>query len=148
MKEQLADTERHLRGDRSYLRTNQVIHSLSRRLKLTNFLFELWSPEDIEEEEADGNEVESGRASESKRGIEGVELEPQSIESFFSCVEEIPIKLDVGEAGTAAPDPCAIGELTGSVSSGDSIEVLGTERSYRTQQAVVEPDKRGASSWW
>lgn len=147
MKEQLADTGRRLHGDRSYIRTNQVIHSLSRRLKLTNFLFELWSPGDLDEEEAESADVEPRGVSGSKTGDEGVQLEPQSIESFFSCVEEIPIKLEAGEAGTATPDLSAAAELTGSVSSGDSIEVLGTEKSYRTQQVVVGPDKRGTFSF-
>ncbi|KAM6939468.1 guanine nucleotide exchange protein smcr8b [Xenentodon cancila] len=143
MKEQLADTKRCLHGDRSCLRTNRITRSLSRRLKLTNFLFELWSPDDTEEDEADGDEVEAQRPSESKKGREGAQAEPQGMESFFSCVEEIPIKLEAGEAGTAAAaEASAAVVLTGSVSSNDSIEVLGTERSYRTQQVVVWSDRR------
>ncbi|XP_054460193.1 guanine nucleotide exchange protein smcr8b [Anoplopoma fimbria] len=127
MKEQLADTERRLRGNRSVLRTARVIRSLSRRITLTNFLFEMWSPEDGDEEER-----ESAEAAPSKSAVEMFQSDPMSLESFCSCVEEIPIKLEAERAGTATPDPNVAME-TGSVSSGDSIEVLGTEKSYRTQ---------------
>ncbi|XP_017281939.1 guanine nucleotide exchange protein smcr8b [Kryptolebias marmoratus] len=145
MKEQLADTERRLRGDRSVLRTERVTRSLSRRLKLTNFLFELWSPGDAEEEEED-EEEETAAAAEGAEVVPESKKEaasgPQSVESFLSCVEEIPIKLEAAEGGTAPSEPCAAAEMTGSVSSGDSIEVLGTERSYRTQQVVYGSDGR------
>ena len=40
--EQLLDTERRLRGARSALHTARTTRTLSRRLALTNFLFELW----------------------------------------------------------------------------------------------------------
>ncbi|XP_056228445.1 guanine nucleotide exchange protein smcr8b isoform X2 [Seriola aureovittata] len=139
MKDQLADTERSLRGDRSVLRTARVSRSLSRRLMLTNFLFELWRPEDEEEEERESTEPELQRASKSVVEVS----EPMSLESFCSCVEEIPIKLEAGEAGTVTPDPSIATEMTGSVSSGDSIEVLGTEKSYRTQHAIAGSDSRG-----
>uniref|UniRef100_A0A672IFK5 Smith-Magenis syndrome chromosome region, candidate 8b n=1 Tax=Salarias fasciatus TaxID=181472 RepID=A0A672IFK5_SALFA len=133
MKKQLADAERRLRGDRSVLQTARVTHSLSRRLTLTNFLFELWSPENVEEdeEERDGVEAEPQTSSQKTQGAETLLLE-----SFFSCVEEIPIKLEAEEEESRSPETEA--EMTGSVSSGDSIEVLGTEKSYRTQQAAVD----------
>lgn len=143
MKEQLADTERRLRGDRSALRTVRVTRSLSRRLTLTNFLFELWTPEDGEEEERESAEAETERATGSKSGGEALNAEPMSLESFCSCVEEIPIKLVAGEARTASPDSNVAMEMTGSVSSNDSIEVLGTEKSYRTQHDVAGSDSRG-----
>ncbi|KAM9770113.1 guanine nucleotide exchange protein SMCR8-like [Menidia menidia] len=141
VKEQLADTERRLRGDRSVLRTARAVRSLSRKLRLTNFLFELWSPEDPEEEELEG--PEAGRESGREKGAEeGAGSEAQSTETLFSCVQEIAIKLVAGEARAATPDFLAAAEMTGSASSGDSIEVLGTERSYRTQQAGAGPDSR------
>ncbi|XP_041839477.1 guanine nucleotide exchange protein SMCR8-like [Melanotaenia boesemani] len=142
MKEQLVDTERRLRGDRSVLRTTRITRSLSRQLKFTNFLFELLSPEDVEEMEAEGAEVEQHGFSNRKGDLDRVQSEPQSLESFLSCVEEIPIKLEVVEAETVTPDPTAPTEMTGSVSSGDSIEVLGTEKSYRTQRIIVGSDSR------
>ncbi|XP_040002168.1 guanine nucleotide exchange protein smcr8b isoform X2 [Xiphias gladius] len=142
MKEQLADTEQRLRGDKSVLRNARVSHSLSRRLTLTNFLFELWSPEDEEEEERESAEAELQRATGSKSGVEVFQSEPMSLESFSSCVEEIPIKLEAGEAETLTPDPRVATEMTGSVSSSDSIEVLGTEKSYRTQHVAAGSDSR------
>lgn len=145
MKEQLADTERRLRGDRSALRTARVTRSLSRRLTLTNFLFELWTPEDGEEEERESTEAETQRATGSKSGGEPLNAEPLSLESFCSCVEEIPIKLVAGESGTVSPDHDVAMEMTGSVSSSDSIEVLGTEKSYRTQHDIIGSDSRGSS---
>ncbi|XP_029002603.1 guanine nucleotide exchange protein smcr8b [Betta splendens] len=139
MKEQLADAERRLRGDRSALRTARVTRALSRSLKLTNFLFELWSPEDEEE----GEVAEGGvpRATRGRSGVDVCQSEPLSLESFCSCVEEIPIKLEA-PTGTETPDPGVAMEMAGSISSGDSIEVLGTEKSYRTQQVVAGCDIR------
>ncbi|XP_047434980.1 guanine nucleotide exchange protein smcr8b [Mugil cephalus] len=145
MKEQLADTERRLRGDKSALRTTRLVCSLSRRLKLTGFLFEPWSPEDVEEDERESDEVELQGTAGAKRGDDTSQSQPLSLESFYSCVEEIPIKLEAREAGTVTPDPSAAAEMTGSVSSGDSIEVLGTEKSYRTQHVVTGSDSRDAA---
>ncbi|XP_036954769.1 guanine nucleotide exchange protein smcr8b isoform X3 [Acanthopagrus latus] len=144
MKEQLADTERRLRGDRSMLRTARVTHSLSKRLTPINFLFELWRPEDGDEEEGDGTEVELRKTTGTKSSVEAFQSEPMSLESFCSCVEEIPIKLEAGEARTVTPDDSVATEMTGSVSSGDSIEVLGTEKSYRTQHVDTGSDSREA----
>lgn len=138
-KERLTDTERRLRGDRSVLRTTYATQSLSRRLMLTNFLFELWSPDDADEE---GTEVELPKDTGNKRSGEAFQPEPPCIESFFSCVEEIPIKL-VAEAHTLTPEPGPGTEMTGSVSSSDSIEVLGTEKSYMTQHVATGVDSRG-----
>ncbi|XP_068445558.1 guanine nucleotide exchange protein smcr8b [Clinocottus analis] len=141
MKEQLADTERRLRGNRSELRTARVTRSLARGITLINFLFDPWSPEDGEEEES--AEAEPQRAASGRSGVgEAFQPDPMSLESFCSCVEEISIKLEAGEAGTLTPDPNVPTEMTGSVSSGDSIEVLGTEKSYRTQHGVAGSDGR------
>lgn len=138
-KDRLKDTERRLRGDRSVLRTTYATQSLSRRLTLTNFLFELWSSDDADEE---GTEVELPKDMGSKRTGGAFQPEPPSMESFFSCVEEIPIKLEAAEAHTLTPGPGAGTEMTGSVSSSDSIEVLGTEKSYMTQHVA---DSRGTA---
>ncbi|XP_030285508.1 guanine nucleotide exchange protein smcr8b isoform X2 [Sparus aurata] len=147
MKEQLADTERRLRGDRSMLRTARVTNLLSKRLTPINFLFELWSPEDGDEEEGgDAAEVELPRTTGTKSSVEAFQSEPMSLESFFSCVEEIPIKLEADEARTVTPDDSVATEMTGSVSSGDSIEVLGTEKSYRSQHVDTGSDSRADDS--
>lgn len=140
MKEQLANTERRLRGDKSVLRTTRVTSLLSRRHPLVNFLFELWSPDDGHEEEGEGAEAELQK--ETRRGLELFQSDPMSLESFCSCVEELPIKMEAGEAETATSDPSV--ELAGSVSSSDSIEVLGTEKSYRAQHLATSADSRGA----
>uniref|UniRef100_A0AAQ4QCV3 Smith-Magenis syndrome chromosome region, candidate 8b n=1 Tax=Gasterosteus aculeatus aculeatus TaxID=481459 RepID=A0AAQ4QCV3_GASAC len=148
MKEQLADAERRLRGDKSVLRINRVTRAMARRITLTNFLFELWRPEDGDEEE---EEVEEGRESAeaelqraTSREMVALQSDPTGPESFCSCVEEIPIMLEAGRAGRATPDPPIAPEMTGSTSSGDSIEVLGTERSYQTQRGS---DSRGTKTF-
>ncbi|XP_034043585.1 guanine nucleotide exchange protein smcr8b [Thalassophryne amazonica] len=143
MLEQLADTEQRLRGDRSTLRTARTIHSLSRRLTLTNFLFDLWIPGDMEEEEErERSEAGLQAATVSKRGVGAVRMESVNMESFCSCVKEIPIKMEAGNDGTMTLDSNGFMEMIGSVSSSDSIEVLGTEKSFRTQQVVAGPDTR------
>ncbi|CAL8330980.1 unnamed protein product [Lota lota] len=128
--EQLTGTERRLRGDRSALHNARLIRDLSRRLPLTNFLFDLWNPEEGQVEWEQEEKEEKGPW--------------PSLESFFSCVEELPIRLQVETEGrrTPATEERGVAEMTGSVSSGDSIEVLGTERSYRTQRAATGEDHR------
>lgn len=147
MKEQLADTEQRLRGDRSVLQTSNMICSLSKDLTLTNFLFELWASEDGEEE--DTSKAVNGAHSSS----ETLEGEPLSLDSFFSCVEELPIKMEPQRRRMVTPsvsmemifepavsEPAVLAEMTGSVSSNDSIEVLGTEKSFRTQNGFTPCD--------
>ncbi|XP_043969048.1 guanine nucleotide exchange protein smcr8b [Gambusia affinis] len=138
VKNQLADTERRLRGDRSVLRTARVSQLLSRKLKLTNFLFELCCPVDAEEEE---EEDEAERVLGSTVGAVGGQSEKHGGE-LFSCVEEIQIKMEGGGGGRATPDPSAFTDMMGSESSSDSIEVLGTEKSYRSQRGAVVSDSR------
>lgn len=126
-KEQLAAAECRLRGDGSALRTARLAAALSRRHPALNFLFELCCPDD----DADEGEGEG-------EGAETEQQQQQQPSSFSSCVEELPIKM---EAGTATSDPSA--EMARSVSSSDSIEVLGTERSYCTQHLSAASDSRG-----
>ncbi|CAL1601174.1 unnamed protein product [Knipowitschia caucasica] len=130
VKEQLADTEARLRGDRSALRTNSVLGPLTKCLPLTSFLFELWPSDPLEEEE----EEERGQVR-ANCSPEAPEADPLSLESFFSCVEEIPIKMEAERRCTSTLDRSVSMEMTGSVSSSDSIEVLTTEKSFRTQQS-------------
>lgn len=138
MKEQLTDTLRRLRGDRSILRTARVTRALSRKLSLVNFLFEL-CPEDGGEGET--TEAETG----AKSAADLFQSDPMSLESFFSCVEEIPIKLEAGDVAGLSPVQAVAMETGGSVSSSDSIEVLGTEKSYRMQQDVATSSSRGSA---
>lgn len=136
MMEQLADTLGHLRGDRSILRTARVTRALSRKLNLVNFLFEL-CPED----EGGLQTTETG----TKSGADLFQSDPMSLESFLSCVEEIPIKLEAGEVARLSPVHSVAMEMASSVSSSDSIEVLGTEKSYRMQPVVATSSSRGTS---
>lgn len=143
MTEQLADTLGRLRGDRSVLRTARVTRALSRKLSLVNFLFEL-SPED--EGELQTAEAETG----TKSGADLFQSDPMSLESFLSCVEELPIKLEAGEVARLSPVHSVAMEMASSVSSSDSIEVLGTEKSYRMQQVDATSGSRGTAerrSW-
>ncbi|XP_056442427.1 guanine nucleotide exchange protein smcr8b [Gadus chalcogrammus] len=131
--EQLTDTERRLRGDRSALHNARLIRDLSRRLPLTNFLFDHWDPDEGQrerEQEEEEEEEEKGRW--------------PSLERFFSCTEEPHLgpRVETEGRGSPAAEERGVAEMAGSVSSGDSIEVLGTERSYRTQQAVTGEDHR------
>lgn len=134
-KEQLATAERRLRGDSSSLRTARLAAALSRRYPAVNFLFELCCPDDGGDDREGEQEVEGGGGAEAEQ--------QQQPASFSSCVEELPIKMNASEAAAATSDPCA--EMAGSVSSGDSIEVLGTERSYRTQHPAAASDSRGTN---
>lgn len=134
MMEQLADTLGRLRGDRSVLRTARVTRALSRKLSLVNFLFEL-CPED----EGELQTTEAG----TKSSADPFQSDPMSLESFLSCVEEIPIKLEGGEVARFSPGHSVAMEMASSVSSSDSIEVLGTEKSYRMQQVVATSSSRG-----
>lgn len=157
MMEQLKDAERRLRGDRSSLYTARVTQKLARKLVLTNFLFELWDLEDELEEEEEGERearlkdmTSTGGRFTRGNSVEGLKG-PASLDSFYSCVEEVTIKMEAdgigidggesrgGGGGRAvSPDTYVVGELMGSVSSGDSIEVLGTEKSYRSQGIVTD----------
>ncbi|KAM4603756.1 guanine nucleotide exchange protein smcr8b [Polymixia lowei] len=142
MQEQLMETERRLRGDRSALHTARVTRLLSRRLTLTNFLFERWNPEEDTEEDRDREVAEPKMVREGRNGVESLPVEQPILESFYSCVEEIPIKLEAREEEIVTPDPDVSMGMLGSVSSGDSIEVLGTEKSYQTQRALAGTDHR------
>lgn len=136
MKEQLAEAERRLRGDRSLLRSARLSRALSKPLGPVDFLFEL-CPEDGGEEA----ELEAGVKSADADDL--LRSGPTSLESFFSCVEELPIKLEAEEVAEPTPGQDVAMEMAGSVSSSDSIEVLGTERSYRLQQGVAASHSRG-----
>lgn len=138
MKNKLADTEHRLRGDKSVLRTSRVTQLLSKKLKLTNFLFELCCPVDVEEEE---EEEVAQQVLGSIRDAVKVQSEKHAVE-LFSCVKEISIKMEGGEGRRVTPDPNASTDMMGSMSSSDSIEVLGTEKSYQTQQVA---NSRGMS---
>ncbi|XP_067115508.1 guanine nucleotide exchange protein smcr8b [Osmerus mordax] len=134
--EQLAAVERRLRGDLPSLFTHRITQALTRKYPLNNFLFEPWNPEE-------GEELQGRDGGSSGEGLPVPECEgqgpPASLESFFSCVEELSIKLEIGSMGVGQGVEEEAGEtMAGSVSSGDSIEVLGTEKSYRSQPVATD----------
>ncbi|XP_046897671.1 LOW QUALITY PROTEIN: guanine nucleotide exchange protein smcr8b [Hypomesus transpacificus] len=135
--EQLATVERRLRGDLPSLFTARITQALTRKYPLNNFLFEPWNPEE-------GEELQGREGGSSGEGLPVPECDgqcpPASLESFFSCVEELSIKLEIGSrgAGQGVEEEAAGDTMVGSVSSGDSIEVLGTEKSYRSQPVTTD----------
>ena len=91
--EQLTDTERRLRGDRSALHNARLIRDLSRRLPLTNFLFDHWDPDEGQRE----REQEEEEEKEEEKGPW------PSLERFFSCTEEPHLGPRVETEGRGSP---------------------------------------------
>ncbi|XP_062866739.1 guanine nucleotide exchange protein smcr8b [Trichomycterus rosablanca] len=140
---QLRCTEKSFRGDASFLLSQELTQNFLHRLDSTNFLFEY--PSNPERESVH----QSARLQ-----TQSAPFVPASLESYTSCVETVPIKLG-NERSPVEPSvlltfPCDDQPLTpvhpncekdetvpvqmkDSVSSGESIEVLGTEKSFRTQ---------------
>lgn len=160
-RKQLASIEKSFRGDSSYLISHQLTQNLLQHLKSTNFLFE--EACDL----AAGTERQFVRPDlrpSSLFPISPLQSEPVSLESFASCVEMVPIKLEVSVNGQSpvetnlvptspcceelpltpdAPTECDCEDretvpmpMKDSISSGESIEVLGTEKSFRTQGSL------------
>uniref|UniRef100_A0A4W4GRN3 UDENN FLCN/SMCR8-type domain-containing protein n=1 Tax=Electrophorus electricus TaxID=8005 RepID=A0A4W4GRN3_ELEEL len=155
---QLHSIERNLRGDLSYLFGYQITQNLLQHLSSTKFLFE--GPCDLETKADQQPEVRSLPLPHPSQ----LQSEPISLDAYTSCVEMVPIKLEVSRNGQpltetnsvpASPwvDPpqtqdlpvrgdCDDEEVASmprkdSVSSGESIEVLGTEKSFKTQGPPV-----------
>ncbi|XP_036413456.1 guanine nucleotide exchange protein smcr8b [Colossoma macropomum] len=155
---QLRSIEKNFRGDSSYLFTRQLTQNLLQHLKSTNFLFEDSCDLIVETEQ----QLHKPKVRPSLLlPVSPLQSEPVSLESYTSCVEMVPIKLQVSMNGqslaepnsvpsspccddlplaTDAPTECDCQDKEGvpiqmkdSISSGESIEVLGTEKSFRTQ---------------
>ncbi|XP_060696797.1 guanine nucleotide exchange protein smcr8a [Hemiscyllium ocellatum] len=149
--EQLKQVEKFFRGDVCYLITSQIEKKLLQHQRLTSFLFEdplLFT--DVEQTE---KQLRSDKLLPAFNILSPKLLvhpclsnEATSFESYKSCVESVPIKLDQqvnaeSYHGTIAESiPCKNplassdyleleGKEKGSISSGESIEVLGTEKS-------------------
>ncbi|XP_076846090.1 guanine nucleotide exchange protein smcr8b isoform X2 [Brachyhypopomus gauderio] len=156
---QLRSIERNLRGDLSYLVAQQLTQNLLQHLGATSFLFE--GPYDLE--------TEAGRQPGARSpllphlplsDLPLVRSEPMIPDAYASCVEMVPIKLDVSTNGHPPMEPDSVSASPGdvlllppdvalggdckddevpsmprkdSLSSGESIEVLGTEKSFKTQ---------------
>ncbi|XP_028562433.2 guanine nucleotide exchange protein SMCR8 [Podarcis muralis] len=143
--DQLHQIEKTFRGDVCYLLTNQISRALLQQQTITNFLFEDMFLVDERPSERHLNGYQGPNVdSPNPKGLE-VCLIPKtlvSLGSYKSSVESVPIKMeqeieDTQEAEVT--DPVTYdqhdnleyldADLKGSVSSGESIEVLGTEKS-------------------
>ncbi|XP_058236339.1 guanine nucleotide exchange protein smcr8b isoform X2 [Hemibagrus wyckioides] len=158
---QLRSAERTFRGDRSRLLSQQHTQTLLRHLKSTNFLFE----------DASDLEAETGQQLSRLRPrsapfppVSPLQSEPVSLDSYTSCVEMVPIRLELHKNGpdSVPTSPCDEPPLTpnfsnegnckneevpvqmkDSISSGESIEVLGTEKSFRSQAPIYAMETHG-----
>ncbi|XDV14571.1 hypothetical protein PO909_014804 [Leuciscus waleckii] len=178
--QQLDSIERTFRGDICHLYTQLLCRNLLRNLKSTNFLFE--DPCDLEEGAGLQTEI-AGQHSVRQPSFlpaPSVLSEPVSLESYASCVEMVPIKLELAGSSQSPVVPSSVntpsehnlpltsdtapveaeleneGVVTAldcqenveyvsalmktSISSGDSIEVLGTEKSFRSQGSNLPMD--------
>ncbi|CAH2307710.1 Hypothetical predicted protein [Pelobates cultripes] len=142
----LTRLEKRYRGDISYLLMRHLDNTLLAQQQISNFLFEdvsTWSPNVPDKRYEDKLEV-SQNLHNSKCLEEPESLKPSaSLESYKSSVESVPIKieqdlfnenccteqLELGSGDNAEVTEYLDVDIKGSVSSGDSIEVLRTERS-------------------
>lgn len=143
--DQLHQIERTFRGDVCYLLTNQISRALLKQQTITNFLFEETFSVDERPPEKQWNAFQGPPLDSSDAKYLEVCPVPKtliSLTTYKSSVESVPIKMDQeleDTPGTEVAEPAAYdqqdhlgyldADLKGSVSSGESIEVLGTERS-------------------
>ncbi|XP_061202658.1 guanine nucleotide exchange protein SMCR8 [Neopsephotus bourkii] len=143
--DQLHQIERTFRGDVCYLLTEQISRALLKQQTITNFLFEDASclDEKPPEKQYRGCQGHSHDARDGKC----VEEFPAptvviSLGAYKSSVESVPIKMEQGIENSQEPQMSESvtfehqenldyldADLKGSISSGESIEVLGTEKS-------------------
>ncbi|XP_026998857.2 guanine nucleotide exchange protein smcr8b isoform X2 [Tachysurus fulvidraco] len=147
---QLHSIERSFRGDNSRLLSKQRTQILLSHLKSTNFLFE-----DVCDLEAEVGQQLSRLQPRSARlpPVSPLHSEPVSLDSYTSCVEMVPIRLELRQNGpdSVPTSPCdeppstpnfskegnckneeVCVQMKDSISSGESIEVLATEKSFKT----------------
>ncbi|XP_026060406.1 guanine nucleotide exchange protein smcr8b [Carassius auratus] len=174
--QQLISIEKSFRGDACHLYSQQLCHDLLCNLQSTNFLFE--DSCDLEEEV--GLQIGIAGQNSVRQPLflpaPSIFSEPVSLESYVSCVEMVPIKLELGGSSQSPAVPssvntpakdnrppksygvetemenggvvsasdcqenvemCVSALMKTSISSGDSIEVLGTEKSFRSQGSNI-----------
>uniref|UniRef100_A0A8D0GH10 SMCR8-C9orf72 complex subunit n=1 Tax=Sphenodon punctatus TaxID=8508 RepID=A0A8D0GH10_SPHPU len=143
--DQLNQIEKTFRGDACYLLTNQIGRELLKQQVITNFLFEdIFLLEERPVEKQYGGCPESNQDTTYAKSLEEFPIPKVliSLESYKSSVESVPIKMDQETEDTQEAEetePIAYNhqdnleyldaDLKGSISSGESIEVLGTEKS-------------------
>ncbi|XP_053327486.1 guanine nucleotide exchange protein SMCR8 [Spea bombifrons] len=142
----LTSVEKRYRGDVSYILMSHLDKALLEQQTITNFLFEdvsMWNAKASAKHYVDKLDV--SQSLQNSGFLEEPEsLKPAtSLETYKSSVESVPIKIEpdlfTGDSHAEEPDHgvCDSGEnaecldvdMKGSVSSGESIEVLRTERS-------------------
>ncbi|XP_069501791.1 guanine nucleotide exchange protein SMCR8 [Ambystoma mexicanum] len=145
--DQLTQIEKKYRGDVCYLLENQIDRALLKQLHKTNFLFEdalLWSEPRLERTyDPNLNTMLGHHAPKSLEEPQSFKVSA-SLESYKSSVESVPIKMDQDDVedesrDTGLPESSVYDnqensdgldvELKGSISSGESIEILRTEKS-------------------
>lgn len=150
-RKQLHSIEKSFRGDATHVLSQRQTRNLLQHLRSTNFLFE------------DGYDLEAETGPQLSRleprsapllPVSPLQSAPLSLDSYTSCVEMVPIRLELHRNGSdsvptspcddlpSPPDFSSEGNcknegapvpMKDSISSGESIEVLGTEKSCRTQ---------------
>ncbi|KFV18510.1 Smith-Magenis syndrome chromosomal region candidate 8, partial [Tauraco erythrolophus] len=144
--DQLHQIERTFRGDVCYLLTDQISRALLKQQSITNFLFEDLS---FLDEKTPEKQYRGCRGQLGQDTVEGKCLEESSapkvvisLGSYKSSVECVPIKMEQEIQDSQEPkmtEPVTFepqenldyldADIKGSISSGESIEVLGTEKS-------------------
>ncbi|XP_020022068.1 guanine nucleotide exchange protein SMCR8 [Castor canadensis] len=144
---QLSHIEHMFRGDLCYLLTSQIDRALLKQQHITNFLFEDFV--EVDDRMVEKQENEPSQPSQDKLPSRSLEEFPIpkvliSVGSYKSSVESVLIKMEqeVGEeeykevevTESSSFDPqenldYLDMDMKGSISSGESIEVLGTEKS-------------------
>lgn len=139
---QLSHIEHMFRGDLCYLLTNQIDRALRKQQHITNFLFEDFMEVDDRMEKQENVPSWPSQDRVPSRPVEECPIPKVliSVGSYKSSVESVLIKMEqeLGDEVEAAEssnfDPQESldyldMDMKGSISSGESIEVLGTEKS-------------------
>ncbi|KAM5151570.1 guanine nucleotide exchange protein SMCR8 [Mantella aurantiaca] len=151
----LTSIEKRYRGDVSYLLMGHLAQALLEQQTIVNFLFEdasAWDSKLVDGQYPDNPSVARTAAG---AGVEPENLKPSaSLESYKSSVESVPIKIEQemfsddqdGEGNGLADGDDDQGhmdyldvEAKGSISSGESIEVLQTEKSAVLMHSESQP---------
>ncbi|NWX92645.1 SMCR8 protein, partial [Nothoprocta pentlandii] len=143
--DQLHQIERTFRGDVCYLLTNQISRALLKQQSVTNFLFEdLALLDEKAPEKQHGGCQRLGHDAVNRKCLEELPTPKVviSLGSYKSSVECVPIKMEQEIEDPQDPTMTDLmafehqdnldyldADIKGSISSGESIEVLGTEKS-------------------
>uniref|UniRef100_A0AAY4CP39 UDENN FLCN/SMCR8-type domain-containing protein n=1 Tax=Denticeps clupeoides TaxID=299321 RepID=A0AAY4CP39_9TELE len=137
--QQLRAIQRRFRGDAWQLSQRRTCDRLLHQLSVTNFLFE----EPSEAEEDDGAVVQSQQTPalaccRHDDDVTGEVVQSQQTPALACCRHDDDVTGEVVQSQQTPALACCRHDddvvPSGSVSSGDSFEVLGTERSFRVQE--------------